>query len=88
MGELHLVIGPVGAGSFAILGLFLLFVYSFIQLYKGENRLETLILLFGVIGIIAYQYQLEIGPITSSLYITIIWVPLVAINAVLKIRGN
>ena len=55
------------------------------QLFKGENRIDTLILFFGVVGITAYLIELEIGPLDKYDLISITWVPLVFINSVLKL---
>ncbi len=81
----NLVIGPVTPFLFGLPGILLILIDSIMQLFKGGNRIETLIFLFGVLGIIAYFTELEIGPLDKYDLISITWVPLVFINSVLKL---
>ena len=81
----NLVIGPVTPFLFSLPGILLILIHSIMKLFKGENRIDTLILFFGVVGITAYLIELEIGPLDRYDLISITWVPLVLIKATLKL---
>tara|TARA_B100001250_G_scaffold359256_1_gene336039 strand:- start:944 stop:1261 length:318 start_codon:yes stop_codon:yes gene_type:complete len=88
MWSFNLVIGPVNSFIIAIFGWFLLLIYSIIKLFKGENRLETLTLLFGVLTLICFIYELAFGPIEGPEVLLITWAPLLTIHCILKLRGK
>ena len=81
----NLVIGPITPFLFSLPGILLLLIYTTMKLFKGENRIDTLILFFGVVGITAYLIELEIGPLDRYDLISIIRIPLVRIKATLKL---
>ena len=88
MWSFNLVIGPVNSFIIAIFGWFLLLIYSIIKLFKGENRLETLTLLFGVLTLICFAWEIEFYSIKAPELLLFPWAPLVTIHSVLKLLGK